>query len=105
MRFEASEARVFVEALQPGEESVNDKSAQYEIEGLTGDQADNTYGIAEKIDMEKQDFQGIKAAYEFDPRAEKYLPVDPMKKARGIRPWSDLRTARCSPSPGSTTSA
>ncbi|APY86303.1 DUF1929 domain-containing protein [Streptomyces alfalfae] len=81
-KIKASEARVFVEALEPGEESVNDKSAQYEIEGLTGDEADNTYGIAEKIDMEKQDFQGIKAAYEFDPRAERYVPVEPMKKAR-----------------------
>ncbi|MGV9884201.1 galactose oxidase-like domain-containing protein [Streptomyces sp. NPDC003006] len=81
-KIKASEARVFVEALEPGEQSVNDRSAQYEIEGLTGDEADNTYGIAEKIDMEKQDFQGIKAAYEFDPRAERYIQVDPMKKAR-----------------------
>ncbi|MFD4629357.1 galactose oxidase-like domain-containing protein [Streptomyces sp. NPDC058284] len=81
-KIKASETRVFVEAVESGEQSVAEKSAQYEIEGLTGDEADNTYGIAEKIDMEKQDFQGIKAAYEFDPKAEKYLPVDPMKKAR-----------------------
>ncbi|MEU8954599.1 kelch motif-containing protein [Streptomyces sp. NPDC048518] len=81
-KVKASETRVFVEAVEAGEQSVTEKSAQYEIEGLTGDEADNTYGIAEKIDMEKQDFQGIKAAYEFDPKAERYLPVDPMKKAR-----------------------
>ncbi len=81
-QIKASEARVFVEALEPGEQSVNETTAQYEIEGLTGDEADNTYGIAEKIDMEKQDFQGIRAAYEFDPRAERYVPVQPMKKAR-----------------------
>ncbi|AZM55592.1 galactose oxidase [Streptomyces sp. WAC 01529] len=81
-KVKASEARVFVEAIEAGPQSVNDKSAQYEIEGLTGEEADNTYGIAEKIDMEKQDFQGIKAAYEFDPKAERYVPVDPMKKAR-----------------------
>ncbi|MFF1380348.1 galactose oxidase-like domain-containing protein [Streptomyces sp. NPDC058308] len=81
-KVKASEARVFVEAVEGGAQSVTEKSAQYEIEGLTGEEADNTYGIAEKIDMEKQDFQGIKAAYEFDPKAEKYLPVDPMKKAR-----------------------
>ncbi len=81
-KVKASEARVFVEAVRPGEQSVNEKSAQYEIEGLTGKEADNTYGIAEKLDMEKQDFQGIKAAYEFDPRAERYIQVDPMKKAR-----------------------
>ncbi|MFK4068799.1 galactose oxidase-like domain-containing protein [Streptomyces sp. NPDC029674] len=81
-KVKASEARVFVEAVQEGEQAVTEKSAQYEIEGLTGDEADNTYGIAEKIDMEKQDFQGIKAAYEFDPKAERYIPVDPMDKAR-----------------------
>lgn len=78
----ASETRVFVEAAQDGDEFVTQKSAQYEIEGLTGKDADNAYGIAEKITMDKQDFQGIKAAYEFDPTAEKYVPVEPMEKAR-----------------------
>lgn len=81
-KVKASEVRVFVEAKEPGRQSVTEKSAQYEIEGLAGEDADNAYGIAEKIDMEKQDFQGIKAAYEFDPKAEKYIPVDPMDKAR-----------------------
>ncbi|QEU91751.1 kelch motif-containing protein [Streptomyces kanamyceticus] len=81
-KVKASEVRVFVEAKEPGRQSVTEKSAQYEIEGLTGEDADNAYGIAEKIDMEKQDFQGIKAAYEFDPKAERYIPVDPMDKAR-----------------------
>lgn len=78
----AAEARVFVEAANKGPQYVTKKAAQYEIVGLKGKAADNTYGIAEKITMEKQDFQGIKAAYEFDPVAEKYIPVDPMKKAR-----------------------
>ncbi|MFG2649368.1 galactose oxidase-like domain-containing protein [Streptomyces sp. NPDC048436] len=81
-KVKASEARVFVEATGEGEQFVARKSAQYEIEGLTGKDADNAYGIAEKITMDKQDFQGIKAAYEFDPKAEKYIAVDPMKKAR-----------------------
>ncbi|MFE0104831.1 galactose oxidase-like domain-containing protein [Streptomyces sp. NPDC059009] len=78
----ASEARVFVEALDSGKQAETGKSAQYEIEGLTGEEADNTYGISEKLTMDKQDFQGIKAAYEFDPKAEKYVPVEPMEKAR-----------------------
>ncbi|MFJ8820720.1 galactose oxidase-like domain-containing protein [Streptomyces sp. NPDC102467] len=81
-RTKASEVRVFVEAAADGEEYVTDKQAQYEIEGLRGDDAENAYGLSEKITMDKQDFQGIKAAYEFDPVAEKYLPVDPMAKAR-----------------------
>lgn len=78
----ASEVRVFVEATEAGPMSATDKQAQYEIVGLTGKDASNTYGLSEKITLEKQDFQGIRAAYEFDPVAERYVPVDPMKKAR-----------------------
>ncbi len=78
----AGEARVFVEAVEEGERSVAAGQAQYEIVGLKGKDADNTYGLSEKITMDKQDFQGIKAAYEFDPEAERYVPVDPMDKAR-----------------------
>ncbi|MEU4658882.1 kelch motif-containing protein [Streptomyces sp. NPDC023723] len=78
----ASERRVFVEAAEKGPLSVTDSQAQYEIVGLKGEAADNTYGLSEKITLEKQDFQGIRAAYEFDPVAEKYVPVDPMDKAR-----------------------
>ncbi|MGR8008224.1 galactose oxidase-like domain-containing protein [Streptomyces hypolithicus] len=78
----ASETRVFVEAAKEGQQSIVKESAQYEIEGLTGKDADNAYGIAAGLTMDKQDFQGIKAAYEFDPKAEKYIPVDPMKEAR-----------------------
>ncbi|MDN3024916.1 kelch motif-containing protein [Streptomyces sp. S.PB5] len=78
----AAESRVFVEAVEKGPMSVTEKQAQYEIVGLSGKDADNTYGLSEKITLDKQDFQGIRAAYEFDPLAEKYIPVDPMDKAR-----------------------
>ncbi|MFE7838836.1 galactose oxidase-like domain-containing protein [Streptomyces sp. NPDC057474] len=78
----ASEARVFVEAVDKGAESVMPRPAQYEILGLKGEDAENTYGLSEKITLDKQDFQGIRAAYEFDPKAEKYVPVAPMEKAR-----------------------
>ena len=78
----ASEARVFVEAVEKGPMSVTEKQAQYEVVGLKGEDADNVYGLSEKITLDKQDFQGIRAAYEFDPIAERYIPVDPMDKAR-----------------------
>ncbi|MDX3614760.1 kelch motif-containing protein [Streptomyces europaeiscabiei] len=78
----ASEARVFVEAVDKGAQSVMPRRAQYEILGLKGEDAANTYGLSEKITLDKQDFQGIRAAYEFDPKAEKYVPVAPMRKAR-----------------------
>ncbi|MFJ7064983.1 galactose oxidase-like domain-containing protein [Streptomyces sp. NPDC101115] len=78
----AAEARVFVEARKEGPQALTTEAAQYEVVGLKGDDADNVYGIAQKLTTEKQDFQGIKAAYEFDPKAERYIPVAPMKDAR-----------------------
>ncbi|MEU4077457.1 galactose oxidase [Streptomyces venezuelae] len=78
----AAEARVFVEARKEGPQALTTEAAQYEVVGLKGDAADNVYGLAQKLTTEKQDFQGIKSAYEFDPKAEKYIPVAPMKDAR-----------------------
>ncbi|MFJ9432129.1 galactose oxidase-like domain-containing protein [Streptomyces sp. NPDC101490] len=78
----AAEARVFVEARKEGPGALTTEAAQYEVVGLKGRDADDVYGLAQKLTTEKQDFQGIKAAYEFDPRAEKYIPVAPMKDAR-----------------------
>ena len=78
----ASEARVFVEAVEEGKDSVTNKPAQYTILGLKGKEKDDLYGLAEKLTLEKQDFQGIKDSFEFDPVAEKYVRVDPMDKAR-----------------------
>ncbi|MCX5237663.1 radical copper oxidase GlxA [Streptomyces prunicolor] len=78
----ASEVRVFVEATEAGPMSVTENQAQYDIVGLKGKDANNTYGLSEKITLEKQDYQGIRAAYEFDPKAERYIAVDPMEKAR-----------------------
>ncbi|MCB5165196.1 kelch motif-containing protein [Streptomyces bambusae] len=78
----AAEARVFVEAVAEGPQGLTTQAAQYEVVGLKGVDADNVYGLAERLSVDKQDFQGIRAAYEFDPRAEKYIPVDPMKDAR-----------------------
>lgn len=78
----AAEANVFVEAEEEGRGYVQDRQAQYAVEGLTGKDADNVYGLAQKLTMEKQDFQGIKDTFEFDPVQERYVRVDPMDKAR-----------------------
>ncbi|MEV1009968.1 kelch motif-containing protein [Streptomyces sp. NPDC049881] len=85
----AAEARVFVSAAEEGEEYVTDEPAQYAVAGLRGADARNVYGLAEALTLEDQDFQGIKAAYEFDPEAERYVPVEPMDEAR----WYPTLTA------------
>jgi hypothetical protein len=85
----ASEVRVFVVAAEEGEDSVTEEPAQYEIAGLKGEDRDNLYGLAEALTLDDQDFQGIRAAYEFDAVAERYVPVDPMAEAR----WYPTLTA------------
>ncbi|MEV4441544.1 kelch motif-containing protein [Streptomyces sp. NPDC049577] len=78
----ASTARVYVEALKKGPKYETGTTDNYRIEGLSGSDADNFYGIANKLSFDKKDFQGIKDAFEFDPVAERYIPVDPMQEAR-----------------------
>ncbi|MEI5523656.1 kelch motif-containing protein [Streptomyces brasiliscabiei] len=75
-------ARAYVEAERRGKKYETGTEDNYKVSGLTGEDARNTYGIAQKLALDKKDFQGIKDAYEFDPVAEKYIKVDPMNEAR-----------------------
>jgi len=74
--------RIYVEAQKKGTKYETGTQDNYRIQGLTGVDARNTYGIAQKLALDKKDFQGIRNAYEFDPVAEKYIKVDPMNEAR-----------------------
>jgi hypothetical protein len=74
--------RIYVEARKSGTKYETGTQDNYRIQGLTGTQARNTYGIAQKLALDKKDFQGIRDAFEFDPIAEKYNKVDPMNEAR-----------------------
>ncbi|WUG43397.1 DUF1929 domain-containing protein [Kitasatospora sp. NBC_00458] len=78
----AGETHVFAEAVADGPGSVLDSPAQYAIEGLTGADARNLYGMAERMTLEKQDFQGIRSAFEFNPDTELYEQVTDMAYAR-----------------------
>ncbi|WP_394433766.1 radical copper oxidase GlxA [Streptomyces sp. SGAir0957] len=75
-------ARVYVEAQKSGAAYETGTQDNYRVRGLTGSDARNVYGIAQKLALDKKDFQGIRNAYEFDPVAEKYIKVDPMNEAR-----------------------
>ncbi|OLZ69863.1 galactose oxidase [Streptomyces sp. IMTB 2501] len=74
--------RVYVEAQQEGTQYETGTQDNYRIQGLSGADARNTYGIAQKLALDKKDFEGIKDSYEFDPVAERYIKVDPMNEAR-----------------------
>ncbi|MFF4348826.1 galactose oxidase-like domain-containing protein [Streptomyces sp. NPDC001530] len=74
--------RIYVEAQKSGQKYETGTQDNYRVQGLTGTDARNTYGIAQKLALDKKDFQGIRDAYEFDPVAERYIKVDPMNEAR-----------------------
>ncbi|MGC9376209.1 galactose oxidase-like domain-containing protein [Streptomyces sp. MH13] len=86
--------RIYVEAEKSGAKYETGTQDNYTIAGLSGDDARNTYGIAEKLALDKKDFQGIRDAFEFDPIAEKYIKVDPMKEARWYPTLTTLSDGR-----------
>ncbi|MFC8513978.1 galactose oxidase-like domain-containing protein [Streptomyces sp. NPDC057257] len=90
----ASEARVFVEAVEEGPLGITNATEQYAIQGLKGEDADNLYGIANKLGLDKKDFQGTKDAYEFDPVTEKYTKVGSMSEARWYPTLTTLSDGR-----------
>jgi hypothetical protein len=82
----ASETRVWVDAAGLGASFVNNGPAQYRVDGATGG---DVYGVAEKITMDKQDYQGRKETYEFNPYTERYERVADMHEKR----WYPTLTA------------
>jgi hypothetical protein len=73
---------VFVEARAKGKDKAVRKMTQFRVKGLTGNSGETLYGMAKAINFNKQDYQGIKAAYEFDPNTEMYVKVESMQYAR-----------------------
>ncbi|MFC9928680.1 galactose oxidase-like domain-containing protein [Streptomyces sp. NPDC127190] len=86
--------RVYVEAPKEGARYQTGTQDNYRIQGLTGVDARNTYGIAQKLALDKKDFEGIRDAYEFDPVAERYIKVDPMNEARWYPTLTTLSDGR-----------
>ncbi|MFF2141386.1 galactose oxidase-like domain-containing protein [Kitasatospora sp. NPDC058190] len=78
----AGEQHVFVEALGEGPDYVANSPAQYRIKDLTGIDAHNLYGQSEKLTLDKQEYQGIRSAFEFNPDTELYEQVTDMAHAR-----------------------
>ncbi|MGX6600614.1 galactose oxidase-like domain-containing protein [Micromonosporaceae bacterium Da 78-11] len=78
----AGEAEVWVDAVREGDGGIVKNPAQYRIEGLTGLDARNLYGVADKITREKQEYGGDRRSYEFDPRTERYVRTGDMTDPR-----------------------
>ncbi|WNI24615.1 galactose oxidase-like domain-containing protein [Streptomyces sp. ITFR-16] len=86
--------RIYVEAQKSGTAYETGAEDNYRIAGLSGSDTRNVYGIAQKLALDKKDFQGIREAYEFDPVAEKYITVDPMNEARWYPTLTTLKDGK-----------
>ncbi|MEU0831824.1 kelch motif-containing protein [Streptomyces sp. NPDC005969] len=86
--------RIYVEAQKSGRTYGTGAQDNYRISGLSGSDTRNVYGIAQKLALDKKDFQGIREAFEFDPVAEKYITVDPMNEARWYPTLTTLKDGR-----------
>ncbi|WP_082015157.1 galactose oxidase-like domain-containing protein [Streptacidiphilus jiangxiensis] len=73
---------VFVLAAKAGQGQNVKAQTRFQISGLVGNDANTLYGMTGNINMGDQNFEGIKASYEFDPVSEQYELVDPMQYAR-----------------------
>ncbi|WP_370098358.1 galactose oxidase-like domain-containing protein [Streptacidiphilus sp. MAP12-20] len=73
---------VFVLALKAGKGENVAVRTRFAVSGQVGNDANTLYGMSANINSGDQNFQGIKAAYEFDPVSEQYELVAPMQYAR-----------------------
>ncbi|MFE3324621.1 galactose oxidase-like domain-containing protein [Streptomyces sp. NPDC059176] len=94
LRTEAGLGRIYVEAAKSGKTYETGTEDNYRIHGLKGSDNRNVYGIAQKLALDKKDFQGIREAFEFDPVAEKYITVDPMNEARWYPTLTHLKDGK-----------
>ncbi|WP_329037612.1 galactose oxidase early set domain-containing protein [Streptomyces sp. NBC_00178] len=94
LRTEPGLGRIYVEARKSGTAHGTGTEDNYRISGLSGSDTRNVYGIAQKLALDKKDFQGIREAFEFDPVAERYIGVDPMKEARWYPTLTTLADGR-----------
>ena len=73
---------VWIEATEEGGDAVIRGSRQLQLEGLDADQARNLYGQADSITLDKQNYGGLDASYEFDVDTERYVKTDPLTLSR-----------------------
>jgi hypothetical protein len=86
----AGEVEVWVDAVEEGDDSIVEEPQQYAVEGLTGPDEQNIYGLADKLTREKQEYAGDNKSYEFDPRTERYVPVGDMVRHRWYPTLAEL---------------
>lgn len=77
-----SATNVWVDAVTQGDAAVTSQNELYRISGLEGEDAKNVYGMAQKMTLDKHDFEGTNKSYIFNPTTEKYEQVGNLNEKR-----------------------
>ncbi|WP_440087554.1 galactose oxidase-like domain-containing protein [Streptosporangium sp. LJ11] len=97
VRIRPSQTKVFAEAVTEGAAGLLTApagSVKYEIQGLKGREKRDLYAMGGSMTLDKQDFQGIRDAYEFDPVTERYIKVQDMAEGRWYPTMTNLPDGR-----------
>lgn len=78
----AGQAKVWVQAVRAGTDSAVPTAGQYTIASVSADDSHNVYGYADSLTLDKQEYGGLRDAYEFDVEREQYVRVGFMNDAR-----------------------
>jgi hypothetical protein len=73
---------VWVDAVNSGRAGLTFGSSPYHIAGLRGAETRSLHAVGQAMSLEKENFQGINAAYLFNPYTERYEFVPPMPHKR-----------------------
>ena len=77
-----SSATVFVEAEQADAAYMTARNLQYAVGGISKADSQNIYAQGEAMSLDKQDFRGDSASYEFDATSESYIKTGNLNVAR-----------------------
>lgn len=78
----ASATNVWVDAVTQGDAAVMGEKEKFRIVGLEGDDAENVYGMAEQMTLDKHDYEGTNTSYIFNPTTEKYEQAGDLNEKR-----------------------
>src|SRR3712207_2086912 len=78
----AGQQEVWIEAEVEGDQYVITGGQQFQIEGLDADERATLYGVGDTITLDKQNYTGLDASYEYDVASESYRPTERLTESR-----------------------
>ena len=78
----AGQQDVWIEAEAEGEQYVVTEGQQFQVEGLDPQERSTLYGQGDTITLDKQNYRGLDASYEFDVATETYRRTGRLNESR-----------------------